>query len=54
MVFRKMLINLRKKGNSGIIPFVYVGKVDIHKYMKCEVSMAAYVGRIANQRKISK
>ena len=29
-----MLINFRKKGYSGIIPFVYV-----HKYVQYEVSM---------------
>ena len=33
MNFKKMLINFRKKGDSGIIPFVHVGKEEIHKYM---------------------
>ena len=36
---------------SGIIPFVYVGKDEIHKYMQYEVSMSVFWGRIANQRK---
>ena len=53
MNFKKMLINFRKKV-SGIIPFVYVGKKEILKYMSYEVSMTAYMGRIANQRKVSK
>ena len=33
MDFKKMLINFRKKGYSGNIPFVYEGKEVIHKYM---------------------
>ena len=32
-----MLINFRKKGYSGIIPFMYEGKEEIHKYMQYEV-----------------
>ena len=42
-----MLINSRKKGCSGIIPFVYEGKEEIHKY-------AQYMGRTTNQRKVPK
>ena len=42
--------NAHKIVYSGIIPFVYVGKEDIHKYMQYEVS----VGRVANQRKVPK
>ena len=49
-----MLINFRKKGCSGIIPFVYADKEEIHRYMQYEVSMTAYMGRIANQRKVPK
>ena len=30
----KMLMNFRKKGYSGIIPFVYEGKEEIHKYLQ--------------------
>ena len=54
MDFKKMLINFTKKGDSGIIPFVYVGKKEILKYVQYEVSMTIYMGRIANQRKIPK
>ena len=36
MDFRKLLINFRKKGYSGIIPFVYEGKQEIHQYMQYE------------------
>ena len=56
MNFKKMLIKFRRKGYIGIITFVYIGKEEIHKhkYMQYEVSMTAYVGRIANQRKIPK
>ena len=43
-----------KKGHSDIIPFVYEGKEEICKYMQYEVSMADCMGRIANQRKVSK
>ena len=39
-----MLINFRKKGYSGIIPFVYEGK-EIPKYMQHEVSMTVCMGR---------
>ena len=39
---------------SGIIPFVYIGKEVIHRYMQCEVSIIVYMARIANQRKVSK
>ena len=37
--FKKMLINFRRKGYSGFIPFVYEGKEEIHKYIQYEVSM---------------
>ena len=39
---------------SGIIPFVDVGKEDIHKHLQYEVSMPVYIGRITNQRKLPK
>ena len=39
MDFKKMLINFRKKGYSGIIPFVYVGKEEIHKFLQYEISI---------------
>ena len=35
---KKMLANFRKKGYSGINPFVYEDKEDIHKIMQYEVS----------------
>ena len=37
-----------------MIPFVYVGKEEIHKYIQYEVSMTVYVGRVSNQGKIPK
>ena len=49
-----MLINFRKKGSSGIIPFVYEGTEEIHKYKQYEISMAVCMGRTTNQRKVPK
>ena len=49
-----MLINFRKKGYSGIIPFVYEGKEEIHKYMQYEVSMTVCMGMTTHQRKAPK
>ena len=49
-----MLINFRKKYYSNIIPFMYVGFEEIHKYMQYEVSMNVCMGRTANQRKVPK
>ena len=43
-----------KIGYSGIIPFVHVGKEEIHKYIQYEVSMTVCIGRIANERKVPK
>ena len=37
-----------------LFPFMYVDKEEIHKYMQWEVSMAIFMGRIENQRKILK
>ena len=34
-----------------MIPFTYVGKEEIHKYMQYEVSITVYMGRIANLSK---
>ena len=39
---------------SAMIPFVYVGKEDIHKYKRYGVSKNVYMGSIANQRKVPK
>ena len=39
---------------ARFIPFVYVGEKKILKYMQYEVSVTVYMGRIANQKKISK
>ena len=50
----KMLINFRKKGCSGIIPFVYEGKEEIHKYIKYEVSTIVCMDRTTNQTKVPK
>ena len=50
---KKMLINFRY-GYIDIIPFVYIGKEEIYKYMQYEVSMTVYMGRVANQRKVPK
>ena len=52
MDFMKRFIYFTKKGYSGIIPFLYEGKEEIHKYMQHEVSMTVCMGRIANQRKV--
>ena len=54
MDFKKMLINFRKRGYSGIIPFVYEGKEEIHKYMQYEVSVTVCMGRTTIQRKVPK
>ena len=43
-----------QKKLSSIIPFMYEGKEEIHKYMQYEISMTVCMGRIANQRKIPK
>ena len=37
-----------------MVPFVYEGKEEIHKYMQYEVSTTVCKGRIANQRKVLK
>ena len=49
-----MLINFRKKGYSGIIPFVYEGKEEIHKYMQYEVSVTVCMGRTTKSKKSTK
>ena len=52
--FLKNAHKFQKISYNGIIPFVYVGKEEILKYMWHEVSMTVHTGRIANQRKIPK
>ena len=47
-------MHFKKKGYNGIIPFVYEGKEEIHKYMQYQVSMTVCIGRIVNQRKVPK
>ena len=54
MDFLKNAHKLQKISYSAIIPFVYVGKEEILKYMSYEVSMTVFLGRIANQRKVQK
>ena len=54
MDFKKFLINSRKIGCSGIIPFVYEGKEETHKYVQYEVSMIVCMGRKTNQGKVPK
>ena len=39
---------------DALVPLVYVGKEEISKYMPYEVSMAAYMDKIASQRKVPK
>ena len=39
---------------SGIVPFAYVGKDEIHMCMQYEVSTTVYKGKAANQRKVPK
>ena len=41
-------------GHSGIVPFFYTGKEDMHKYMQYDSSMTVYMGRAANQKKVPK
>ena len=52
--FLKNAHKFEKISHSGIIPFVYVAKEEILKYMLYEVSMIAHMGMIKNQRKIPK
>ena len=49
-----MVMNFRKIGYSGLIPLVYEGKEEIHKYMQYETSLTLYVDSIPNQRKVPK
>ena len=49
-----MVIRLQSQGYSDIIPFVYEGKEEIHKYMQYKVSMTVCMGSTTNQRKVSK
>ena len=50
-----MLMNkFQEIGHSGIVPFAYTGKEDIHKYVQYEASVTVYMGRAANQRKVPK
>ena len=44
MNFKKIFINFINKGYSGIIPFVYEGNEEIHKYMQYEVSNSIWAG----------
>ena len=53
MDLKKMFINFIKKGYSGIIPFVYESKEEIHKYMQYEVSMTLY-GQDSKSKKSTK
>ena len=53
MDFKKMLINSRKKVTVALF-LVGVGKEEIHKYIKYEVSMTVCMGRTTNQRKVPK
>ena len=52
--FQENAHQLQKIIYSGIIPFVYVGKKEILKFMRYKVSMTTFMARIANQRKILK
>ena len=52
--FEKNAHKFLKISYSGIIPYVYTGKEEILKYMPYKISMTAYMGRMANQRKIPK
>ena len=54
MNFKTNAHKFQKITYSEIISFVYVGKEEIHKYKQYVVFMTAYMGRIANQRKIPK
>ena len=52
MNFSKMLINFRKSVTVALIFLMYIGKEDIFKYMRYEVTMTVYMGSITNQRKV--
>ena len=54
MNLQKKAHKFKKISNSDIIPFEYVGKEEIHKYMQYTVSMTVCMGRTANQRKVTK
>ena len=47
-------LQISEKAYSGIIPFLYESKEEIHKYMQYEVFMTVCKGRIENQRKVIK
>ena len=50
-----MLMNkFQEIGQSGFVPFAYVGTDEKHKYMQYEASMTVYIGRATNQRKVPK
>ena len=44
MDFYKNAHKFEKKCYSGIIPFVYKGKEEIHKYIQYEVYMTVWAG----------
>ena len=44
----------QKLGYSCIIVFVCKSNEEMHKYMQYEISMTAYMGRMANQRNVPK
>ena len=48
MNFLKNAHKFQKISYSGIIPFVYIGKEEIHKHVQYEVSMTVHMSRIAN------
>ena len=50
MDFKKILINFRTKGYCDIIPLMYEGKEEIHKYMQYEVSITAWAGQQIKER----
>ena len=54
MDFSENAHKFQKIGYSCIIPFVYQGKEEIHKYMQYEVSMTICMGRTTNQSKVPK
>ena len=39
----------QKNSYSGIIPFAYGDKEEIHKFLQYEVSMSDYMGNIAKK-----
>ena len=52
--FQEIAHKFQEIGYSGIVPFMYEGKEEIHKNMQYVVSMTVSMGRTTNNKKILK